>query len=220
MNQAPCNKHWILCCFTNSNDSLYSLARRFLKRYRISTGTCQNHHRILPNRYLAQQIIFKFQFFHLSISHSSILAFNKILLYLVPGANIFSSQSNFDSFEVKELAMPDIYVAKDTYWLRTRATTRVKSPAAAPLSLHMRMKNWVARQCTLQKSKKNGWNVVDVESMVEDINYFLGKQERTNIQPGAKMAQCSESSSTTSLDTFAIGHLRSSSRLSCSRITY
>ena len=32
------------------------------------------------------------------------------------------------------------------------------------------------------------------------------------------MAQCSESNSTTSLDALAIGHLRSSGRLSCSKI--
>jgi len=48
----------------------------------------------------------------------------------------------------------------------------VKSPNAAPLSLHMRMKNWVARECTLWKSRKNGWNVVDVESIDEDVNYL------------------------------------------------
>jgi hypothetical protein len=41
----------------------------------------------------------------------------------------------------------------------------MKSPDAAPLSAHIRMKNCVASECTLWKSRKNGWNVVEVESV-------------------------------------------------------
>jgi hypothetical protein len=34
------------------------------------------------------------------------------------------------------------------------------------------MKKWVASECTLWNSKKNRWNVVDVESINGKVNYL------------------------------------------------
>ncbi len=51
----------------------------------------------------------------------------------------------------------------------------------------------------------------------EILNQPTEPVEENHIQPGAKMAQCSERSSTTSFDAFASGHRRFSGRLSCSR---
>jgi hypothetical protein len=103
---------------------------------------------------------------------------------------------------------------------RTNADTRTKSPAAAPDSAHMRRKNVVASACTFEKLRKKGLNVVEVESAhIHPVSECKSRCATCSQPLPAYIAQCSESSSTTSLDALPIGHLRSAGRQFCSMTT-
>ena len=50
----------------------------------------------LPNRNFAKQIVLQFQFLHLAISHTSVLAIKEVTLYFVPTASILRPESDLD----------------------------------------------------------------------------------------------------------------------------
>ena len=118
-NQAPCKRHCIRCCLTNSYDSLYNFARKFLihsenqkKEAHAEIGKGEQnwgnqpqprkrHKRVYsPNRNLIQQIILHLQLLHLSIPHGSILASKEIMFDFVPGSSTLVTQRDFDSIEL------------------------------------------------------------------------------------------------------------------------
>ena len=101
--------------------------------------------------YFAQQVVFFLELFHLSITYATVLAIGKVLHYLVPLAQVFLTQRDLHSAGKREYICSIVRLLGwgKTYWLRTRATTLVKSPIAAPLSFHIRRKKLVARVWTL-----------------------------------------------------------------------
>jgi hypothetical protein len=100
-----------------------------------------------PNRYFAEQVVVLFKLFHLSLPNTSVFALCEIVLHLMPSSDILAAQCDLRS--VLDVTNGQMNSAGNTHWLRTRAATRVKSPNAAPLSPHIRMKKCVAREWTL-----------------------------------------------------------------------
>jgi len=164
-NQAPCNKQCIRCCLTNSKDSLYSFARRFL------TGTLLRRSSSFSSSFICRFLTGRYS----------------------DSRNSCSTSCHCLTFSSRSASLT---------WLRVRATTLAKSPEPAPLSFHILSKNCVAKTWTFVNFKKNGWKVVEVE------------------YPGANISQCSQSSSTTSIEAFAIGQRLSLGRFNCSRTTF
>ena len=122
-----------------------------------------------PYRDLAHDVIFHLELLHLAIPNGTILALQEFLLDLVPGTDVFSFQGDLDSAHRNILSYAQRggdagSEERSTYWLLVKATRRGKSSVDAPLSFHIRRKKCSAKECTLGKLRKNGWNVVDVES--------------------------------------------------------
>lgn len=99
--------------------------------------------------YFAQQVVLLLELFHLSIAHPTIFAVREVLHHLVPGAQMFLAQRDLHSACGARVNGDFLVTFGNTHWLRTRATTLVKSPIAAPLSFHIWRKKLVASAWTL-----------------------------------------------------------------------
>ena len=74
------------CCRTNSKDSLYSFARRFLEMPSVQAKIAVPFDS--PDGDLAHDVVLHLELPHLPIAHLAILDANEFLLHLVPGADI------------------------------------------------------------------------------------------------------------------------------------
>ena len=147
-NQAPWNKHWILCCRTNSYDSLYSLARKFL------------YTRNQPDSFKEQLAAYRTGtlFNKSSSSSSSRICRSRTARYSLSRKSC-STSCHGRSFSRRRATLtlklalaPTGKLGKtfsQTYWLATNEATRMKSVPVAPLSPHIRIKNCNARLWTL-----------------------------------------------------------------------
>ena len=88
------------CCRTNSKDSLYSFARRFLNTPSVQVKIAVPFDS--PDGDLAHDVVLHLEFLHLPITDGTVLALEELLLDLVPWANILPLQSDLHPIRVQK----------------------------------------------------------------------------------------------------------------------
>lgn len=135
-NHAPCKRHWIRCCFTNSKDSLYNFLRRFLDEHQDvananadacthRTGTLFSKSSSISNSFICRSLTERY-----SLSRKSCSTSCHGRTFSSRNATFNLQTTSVSTFE-RERNRPH------AHWLRVSATTRGKSVTAAPLSFHI-----------------------------------------------------------------------------------
>ena len=139
------------------------------------------------------------------------------MLYIVPWTNVFTPKGNFNPENKKSIPPLEKTKLRNSLAAYEGHDADKVSCSCTALRPHpyKELGSQRMHRLKVEEERLEGCRGRVFKKEVRETSVYTCVP---SVHPGANMAQCSESNSTTSLDAFAIGHLRSSGRLSCSWI--